>query len=409
MSLVVGTNTSALYSQNALKSNARLTATAMERLSTGLRVNSAKDDAAGLAIGQNMTSQIRGLNQSVRNINDATNLLQTAEGGLNSVSNMLQRMRELAVQAANGTYSGVQRAYLQKEAEALQAQITKVVDTTTWNDKKLLDGSFTAQKIQVGADTGSTMSITLPEVTMDSGSPDASTIYGQFVVQFAYSGATPVMYNARLNENTGTLLTAIDANWASASSVTSNTTIRLSDFVYGGNGGPAGHGHITIAPGGLIPGETVNIDFTGDVYPWNAIYINYERKNGISKIKQVGSNSSGVTGITAKFSSNSTAALDLSSSLAATGAIGVLDSNLDTLNNTRATIGSYVNRLTYAADNATNMSTNLTASRSTIQDTDYAVESTNLARTQVIQEAATAMLAQANQQPQAVLALLKNL
>ena len=409
MSLVVGTNTSALYSQNALKSNARLTATAMERLSTGLRVNSAKDDAAGLAIGQNMTSQIRGLNQSVRNINDATNLLQTAEGGLNSVSNMLQRMRELAVQAANGTYSGVQRAYLQKEAEALQAQITKVVDTTTWNDKKLLDGSFTAQKIQVGADTGSTMSITLPEVTMDSGSPDASTIYGQFVVQFAYSGATPVMYNARLNENTGTLLTAIDANWASASSVTSNTTIRLSDFVYGGNGGPAGHGHITIAPGGLIPGETVNIDFTGDVYPWNAIYINYERKNGISKIKQVGSNSSGVTGITAKFSSNSTAALDLSSSLAATGAIGVLDSNLDTLNNTRATIGSYVNRLTYAADNATNMSTNLTASRSTIQDTDYAVESTNLARTQIIQEAATAMLAQANQQPQSVLALLKNL
>ena len=409
MSLVVGTNTSALYSQNALKSNARLTATAMERLSTGLRVNSAKDDAAGLAIGQNMTSQIRGLNQAVRNINDATNLLQTAEGGLNSVSNMLQRMRELAVQAANGTYSGVQRAYLQKEAEALQAQITKVVDTTTWNDKKLLDGSFTAQKIQVGADTGSTMSITLPEVTMDSGSPDASTIYGQFVVQFAYSGATPVMHNARLNENTGTLLTAIDANWASASSVTSNTTIRLSDFVYGGNGGPAGHGHITIAPGGLIPGETVNIDFTGDVYPWNAIYINYERKNGISKIKQVGSNSSGVTGITAKFSSNSTAALDLSSSLAATGAIGVLDSNLDTLNNTRATIGSYVNRLTYAADNATNMSTNLTASRSTIQDTDYAVESTNLARTQVIQEAATAMLAQANQQPQAVLALLKNL
>ena len=409
MSLAIQTNVSALYAQGALRSNQSKLASTMERLSTGIRVNGAKDDAAGLAIGQNMTSQIRGLNQAVRNINDATNLLQTAEGGLGSITDMLQRMRELAVQAANGTYSNTQRAYLQKEAEALQAQITKVVDTTTWNDKKLLDGSFTGQKIQVGADAGATMSITLPEVTMDSGSPDASTIYGQFVVQFAYSGATPVMYNARLNENTGTLLTAIDANWASASSVTSNTTIRLSDFVYGGNGGPAGHGHITIAPGGLIPGETVNIDFTGDVYPWNAIYINYERKNGISKIKQVGSNSSGVTGITAKFSSNSTAALDLSSSLAATGAIGVLDSNLNTLNSTRATIGSYINRLNYAGDNATNISSNLSASRSTIMDTDYATETTNLSKNQIIQQAATAMLAQANQQPQSVLALLKNL
>ena len=409
MSLVVGTNTSAQFAQDALRANQRKTATATERLSTGLRINSARDDAAGLAISQSMTSQIRGLNQAVRNINDGVNLLQTAEGGLSSITDMLQRMRELAVQSANGTYSNTQRAYLQKEAAVLQEQIGKVVDTTTWNDKKLLDGSFTGQSVQVGANAGSTMAITIPEVTMDSGLPDASTRYGQFVVQFAYSGTTPVMYNARLNENTGTLLTAIDANWASASSVTSNTTIRLSDFVYGGNGGPAGHGHITIAPGGLIPGETVNIDFTGDVYPWNAIYINYERKNGISKIKQVGSNSAGVTGITAKFSSNSTAALDLSSSLAATGAIGVLDSNLDTLNNTRATIGSYINRLNYAGDNATNISSNLSASRSTIMDTDYALETTNLAKNQIVQQAATAMLAQANQQPQSVLVLLKNL
>jgi len=162
MSLVVGTNTSAQFAQDALRANQHKIATAMQRLSTGLRINSARDDAAGLAISQSMTSQIRGLNQAVRNINDGVNLLQTAEGGLSSISDMLQRMRELAVQSANGTNSDAQRAYLQKEAAALQEQIGKVVDTTTWNDKKLLDGSFTGQKIQVGADSGATMDLTIP-------------------------------------------------------------------------------------------------------------------------------------------------------------------------------------------------------------------------------------------------------
>ena len=161
MALVVGTNTSALYSQNAMKTNARSTATAMERLSTGVRVNSAKDDAAGLAIGQNMTSYIRGLNQAVRNINDGINLVQTADGGLSSITDMLQRMRELAVQSANGTNSDVQRAYLQKESTALKAQIGKVVDTTMWNDQNLLDGTF-AKPIQIGSDVGTKMDIVIP-------------------------------------------------------------------------------------------------------------------------------------------------------------------------------------------------------------------------------------------------------
>jgi hypothetical protein len=115
--------------------------------------------------------------------------------------------------------------------------------------------------------------------------------YGAFVVQFAYSGTTPVMYNARLTTNTPTLFTGIDSNWANGTDVTSKTTIRLSDFVYGGNGGPTGHGHISIAPGGIIPNKTVNIDYTGDVYPWDAIYVNYEYSNGNFIIRNIGSNS----------------------------------------------------------------------------------------------------------------------
>jgi len=161
MSLVVATNVSALYSQNALKTNARTTATTMERLSTGVRVNSAKDDAAGLAIGQNMTSQIRGLDQAVRNINDGINLVQTAEGGLNSVSNILQRIRELTVQAANGTNSDGQRSYIQQEVNALKIQIDQVTSSTTWNDKQLLMGNF-KQSIQIGANLHSSMEINIP-------------------------------------------------------------------------------------------------------------------------------------------------------------------------------------------------------------------------------------------------------
>jgi flagellin len=457
MSLVIGTNTSAQFAQDELRANQHKSATAMQRLATGLRINSARDDAAGLAISQSMTSQIRGLNQAVRNINDGVNLLQTAEGGLGAITDMLQRMRELAVQSANGTYSGSQRAYLQKEAAALQEQISKVVDTTTWNDKKLLDGSFTGQKIQVGAAGGTTMDLNIPSATIsDLGmagttvtatvsvpttttttSTVSSTTYGQFVVQFAYSGVTPVMFNARLNANTGQLLTALDSAWASATNETSKTSIRLSDFVYGGNGGPPGHGHITVAPGGIIPNETVNIDYTGDVYPWGSIYVNYQYTDGLYTIKNVGSVNSSLTSITAKFNSGLTTAtnpsyvpttttttsttyqnvttttttpgLDISSGASASASISVIDAALDTVNSIRSTIGGYANRLNYAGDNATNISTNLSASRSAIQDTDYAEESANLAKSQIVQQAATAMLAQANQQPQSVLALLKNL
>jgi len=275
---VINTNVSAMYSQNAMKTNARAMSTAMEQLSTGTRVNSAKDDAAGLAIGQNMTSQVRGLNQAVRNANDGINMLQTAEGAMVEVSNMLQRMRELAVQASNGTYSTTQRGYLQKEFSALSSQITSINTQTKWNGTAVLSAATT--KFQVGAMSGQTVSVIV----------SATTLVGLGI---------------------------------------SSATFTLS-------------------------GATV---------------------------------ASGITN--------------------ASSAITKLDSALGTINAQRATLGAGINRLTYAADNLTNISSNLSASRSTIMDTDYATASTQLSKTQIIQQAATAMLAQANQQPQSVLALLK--
>ena len=277
---VINTNVSALYSQNAMKVNARAMSTAMEQLSTGSRVNSAKDDAAGLAIGQNMTSQIRGLNQAVRNANDGINMMQTAEGALVEQSNMLQRMRELAVQSSNGTYSSAQRTYLNTEFAQLLEQIDNTATETTWNGMSLLD-----------------------ETSLGG----LSTLSGTFTFQVGQ-----------------------------------------------------------------------NADETIDV--------------AIEAMGQTGLLISG---------------LSVSSASGASTAIDTIDTALDKINTQRATIGATINQLTYASDNLTNISSNITASRSSIMDTDYASASTQLSKTQIIQQAATAMLAQANQQPQSVLALLK--
>ena len=276
----INTNVSALNAQNVMTKNTRSMSATMEQLSTGSRINSAKNDAAGLAIGQTQTSQIRGLNQAVRNLNDGVNLLQTAEGALTETTNMLQRMRELAVQSASGTYSTTQRSYLATEFLALGSQIEKIASETTWNGYTVLTGT-----------TGGTTT-------------------GTFSFQ---SGQTS--------------------------------------------------------------GQTIDV--------------------------AIGAMTLSALGITA------TNAAGISTAASASAAIASIDSAINTVNSQRATIGAAVNRMTYAADNLTNISANTSASRSTIVDTDYATASTNLSKSQIIQQAATAMLAQANQQPQSVLSLLK--
>ena len=307
---VINTNVTALYSQNAMKTNARAQSTAMEQLSTGTRVNAAKDDAAGLAIGQNMTSQIRGLNQAVRNLNDGINMMQTAEGAMIEQSNMLQRMRELAVQSMNGTYSNVQRGYLDKEFQALSVQIGKIASDTKWNDQTLLDASQTQNttvgtfKFQAGMASGQTVVVTINAMTL-----------------------------------TGL---GIDAQAAFA-------TNRVS------NGDPDVYGNIA----------TVSIAAQASALP------------------------------------------DIGTASRALSTLALVSTALETINSQRAVLGAAINRMTYATDNLTNISANTAQSRSGIMDTDYALASTQLAKTQIVQQAATAMLAQANQQPQAVLSLLK--
>ena len=305
---VINTNTAASITANALTKNERAMSQAMERLSTGVRINSASDDAAGLAISSKMTSQINGLNMAVRNANDAISMVQTAEGAIDEIVNMLQRMRELAVQSASGTMTSTDRGALDTEFEALDAEILRISQNTEFNGTKLLDGSLNASastSFQVGANASQTIT-----------------------VDFA------------------------DFSTAGVSSTSDQTVDALNT-----------KGALVGLDQSALGGGTVGTDL---------------------------------------------ATLDIGSSASnATAAITALDFALDKTNSHLATLGSVINRLEYAADNLANVSQNTSASRSRILDADYASETTELARTQIIQQAGTAMLSQANQQAQSVLALLR--
>ena len=357
---VINTNVSAMYSQNAMKTNARVQATAMEQLSTGVRVNSAKDDAAGLAIGQNMTSQIRGLNQAVRNLNDGINMMQTAEGAMVEQSNMLQRMRELAVQSMNGTYSDTQRSYLDKEFQALTDQIDRISKDTMWNDQKLLaGGGYLATPKNDAA-----VAVTAPGLTAVAANATTKDYLGVTVA----SGAT---YIQKLNAPADSLVIF------SALQALPPYLSAASDAVFSGPSGSryvlASKLHSTFT---VQAGKDEDQTITVDIAPMNA-------------------EGYGIVG------------LGIATFDTATSTLDKISTALEQINNQRAGIGAAINQMAYGADNLTNVSSNATQSRSTIMDTDYALATTQLAKTQIIQQAATAMLAQANQMPQSVMALLK--
>ena len=287
---VVNTNIGASVAQAARMRNDRALNTAMEQLSTGRKINSASDDAAGLAISTRMTSQIRGLSAAIGNANDAISMVNTAEGALDEISNMLQRMRELAVQSGTGTTDSADRAYLNSEFVALRSEIDRIVDNTQWNGRNILDGSAgastgkSAVAFQIGQDGVKTQTL--------------STTFGNF------------------SDGTSGKLSGL------ASKVITGTTIA--------------------------------------------------------------------------------SAIDMASK-----SITEIDVVIGDVSSQRATFGAVSNRLTHAVDNLTNVKTNSEASRSRILDTDYASATSELARTQIIQQAGTAMLAQANALPQTVLALLQ--
>ena len=394
----INTNTLATLASNSLSRNDRAMATSMERLSTGIRINSAKDDAAGLAISSRMTSQIRGLDQAKRNAMDAISLIQNAEGALVEVSNMLQRMRELSVQSATDTNTSTDREALNKEFGLLRSEINRVAQNTQWNSRNLLDGSSGSgltgngvYKFQVGANAAQTINLTIGNYQAGS-SVQGGAVTVNTTTPPSGPGATGAAQVSTLtisgNVAVGDVFTATVGDKSFVHTVTSlgadnNATLdAVATAVRTGLGTVTG---IDATVQGSAGTPTLTFTSTSAAYGSNAFSI-----------------SAGTSGLLSGIGAS-----NISSQAAADSAIGALDTAVATVNAGRSEMGATMNRLAYAADNMANISTNAAAARARVLDADYAKETTELARTQIISQAGTAMLAQANQSKQSVLALLK--
>ena len=356
----IGTNVGALNARlNALNSNT-LQERAMERLSSGKRVNSAADDAAGLAVAGKMESQLRGINMAVRNAQDGVGLIQTAESGLNEIRNMVLRIRELAVQMANGIYEDTpDRANAQLEVNALIDQVTLIAENTRFNDVALIDGTFTDVTIQAGNTTAETIELSFIDVTANTYSGTAAAVTSTFDLDAGtYSGIAA-------EGGTGTSAT-FDITVSSTGAI----TVSLADA---GNGA-------------YVAGDTLT--FSG------------------SAIDASGLATDDVTFVIA----SEGLALDLATVATqsdATVAIGTMDTALQTIAGEQAKFGSLINRLNFSVANLSKASVMTEQAVGRIMDADFALETTNLSKQQILNQAATSMLAQANQSKQSILALLQ--
>lgn len=382
MALSINTNVASLNAQrNVAKSQDGL-ATSLQRLSTGLRINSAKDDSAGLAISERFSSQIRGLNQAARNANDGISLVQTAEGALGEVGNNLQRIRELAVQASNGTNTQVDRDALNAEVTQLKAEIQRVSEQTNFNGTKLLDGSFSGVAFQVGANAGET--ITIASI--------ANT-------QVASLGGTINRYSASVSASAMTsFATAIPAG-----GLTINGTDVGAIAAAGNSQERAGQITEAINRVSSTTGVGASYDATsGQVTLTSAAAVTVAGASGTVAISGFAAGSVGTS--TPAVGVNS---VNVSSFTGAQDAIAMMDAALKSVNTARGNLGAVQNRFSSTIANLQTTSENLSASRGRIVDADFAAETANLSKGQILQQAGTAMLSQANSLPQGVLGLLR--
>ena len=476
MAAVINTNIASLNAQRNLGTSQSALNTSIQRLSSGLRVNSAKDDAAGMAIGERMTSQIRGLNQAARNANDGISLAQTAEGALGTITENLQRIRELSVQSANATNSQTDRDALQAEVVQLREEIDRVAAQTGFNGVKLLDGTFSAQQFQVGADANQTISISSISSarTTALGASYSATTTSTAVGTTAITGGNVTINGVAIVNSTSDGVSTASATAsakakAAAINATSGTgvTATANATAVAGTSQTAAAGTGTVTINGVTTGTitqtgTAATDRTAFVNAVNAVSAatgviatdtgldatgvtfaaadgrnvvhSFTQATGTFTAASTGAGaaatttgtltltSSGTSGITiggtasvigtpANASSTQTgtavSALDISSVSGANTAITSIDAALATVNSSRGALGAYQNRFSSVVSTLQTTSENLSAARSRIMDADFASETASLTRGQILQQAGTAMLAQANSLPNNVLSLLQ--
>ena len=381
MSLSINTNVNSLTAQRNLGMSQSSLATSMQRLSSGLRVNSAKDDAAGLAISERMNAQVRGLNVAARNANDGISLAQTAEGALGKVGDMLQRMRELAVQSANATNNQTDRDALNAEVTQLKAEIGRVATTTKFNGTALLDGTFTQKDFQVGANAGETISLSgIANVQLAGlGTLTPPSTYTQ--TQTATVAAPTAAFSVSINGVTVSVA-------AGSADLAAATTAFGTAFAAAKTANPSALANVTLA-GLAITSTDKTLTIAG--------------ATGMAGL------TAGTTTGTATAAATQTGIANLTIATAddASSAMNAIDSALTAVNTARGTLGAVQSRFENAIANIQVTSENLSAARGRIVDADFAAETANMSRANILQQAGTAMVAQANQLPQQVLQLLR--
>ena len=386
---VINTNVMSLNSQRNLQANSASLATTIQRLSSGLRINSARDDAAGLAISERFSTQIRGLNVAARNANDGISLAQTAEGAMAEIGNNLQRIRELAVQSSNATNSQSDRDALNAEVTQLKSEIQRVATQTEFNGTKLLDGNFSGQAFQVGANAGQLITVDSIANAQTDTLGSTSLASGTITIGVATSAAADMtLQDVTVNGvNIGTFTVA--ANSGTAAEM--QTAMR--DAVVSAINARSTELGVIVEADDSVAGQ---INLTG-----------IKDRSAAPTYSSTETNTADVTIAAAAVAAQTTEDVDVSSFAKAQQAIAIMDSALTAVNSGRADMGAVQNRFQSVIANLSTTSENLAASRSRIRDTDYAKETAELTRTQILAQAGTAMLAQANQATQNVLSLLR--
>jgi len=374
MPLSINTNIASMTAQRSFLTSNSALETSFERLSTGKRVNSAVDDAAGLAIGKDLEARVSGLNQAIRNVNDGISMVQIVEGTLDEATVIVQRMRDLAVQANNGSLSSTERQYLDDEMDKLQISLDAVVNQATFNGTDLIDGTGKTFTIQSGANAGETTTITTDAMS--------STVLEILDADIDLTGSTAradVLQadTSAMTFNTTTPTITVDGTVFTATGASGGEETAVDDLTFQDSDGNALAATLAGADG-----ATMTITFTG-VGQHSTVSI-----------------SDGT--LSATFSTESTSGIDNAST-----AITTLDRVLATLASDRAALGATQSQLESTVRNLSNVAENTAAAAGRIMDTDYAAETANLTKAQILQQAATSVLAQANAQPQAVLSLLQ--
>jgi flagellin len=390
-----------------MKSNQRSMETTMERLATGLRVNSAQDDAAGLAIGTKMDSQIRGFGQAVRNANDGISMLQTADGAAEQITGLLQRMRELSVQGQNDTNSTSDLANLNEEFVALATEIERIADDTQFNGINLLNSNV-SKTITIGADEADTISLTFGDFQLESGASSTKGVDKVSITQAQLRLLSTNAASAITFTDSAGLSVTIDQTKIGATAANNFSDATLANLATALNSA------IDVASNGfaqvdaLDTGDDSGISFTQEVAGSGSITSASTNTAGVVATRTVAKTTIGDAGAAASPMAANLTSFDASGSHVQTaGTILKLDNAIQGVNTARASFGSNISRLSFTVDNLNVAITNTSAAKSAVMDADYAAETTELARTQIISQAATAMLSQANQQAQSVLALLK--